>query len=524
MGTTLDQRVKFIHTIYNDALMASASTGIPVKAILAQAALETGWGTELLAGTNNLFNIKADSSWEGSSATFNVLEFEKGERVYRNEDFRVYSSYEESFEDWVDFLQANPRYADCFSEESLSNDANFVNALAEAGYATDPHYAAKLMSTINGQSMRRALASLFQSVPNYEPAPSFVDINDLYGLPDMLAPWIDLFDSATRTISPLVLDLDGDGVETMGLKDGAYFDHDGNGFSEQTGWAGCDDGLLVLDRDGDRIIENGTEVFGNQTVLQNGRKAANGFQALSEWDGNADGRIDNNDSVWNQLKVWRDTDGDGYSSADELYTLEELGIQSISTVATGSTCVDDSGNEHRQVGTYTKTDGTVLAVTDVWFQTETAYTIADEWLDVPEDILNLPDLKGYGNTYDLHQAMVRDSSGQLRSLLEEFVQTTDITARNKLMDQILFKWTGSEDIVSNSKGNCIDARKLAVLETLFGRVYTGGLGPNAVSLLEQSYFGVKEMCYAQLMAQAHLKDVCDMIIYSWDEASQSIKG
>ena len=89
--------------------------------------------------------------------------------------------------------------------------------------------------------------------------------------------------------SPIILDLDGDGVETVGVKDGAYFDHDGNGFAEQTGWASSHDGLLVMDRNGDGIINGGKELFGNETLLANGAKAANGFQALAELDSNHDG-------------------------------------------------------------------------------------------------------------------------------------------------------------------------------------------------------------------------------------------
>ena len=84
--------------------------------------------------------------------------------------------------------------------------------------------------------------------------------------------------------SPIILDLDGDGVETVGVKDGAYFDHDGNGFAEQTGWASSHDGLLVMDRNGDGIINGGKELFGNETLLTNGAKSANGFQALGiQW-------------------------------------------------------------------------------------------------------------------------------------------------------------------------------------------------------------------------------------------------
>jgi hypothetical protein len=173
---------------------------------------------------------------------------------------------------------------------------------------------------------------------------------------------------------------------------------------------------------------------------------------LSEWDDNKDGKIDVNDSVWSNLKVWQDSDGDGFSGSDELWSLSDLGITSINTGYTTSSFVDPNGNEHRQVGSFTRSDGTMGTATDVWFKTDKMYTIANEWLDVAEDIASLPDLQGYGNVYDLHQAMVRDTSGQLKSLVEQYMAATDPNVRNTLMEQILFKWTGSEGINPNSRG------------------------------------------------------------------------
>ncbi len=90
---------------------------------------------------------------------------------------------------------------------------------------------------------------------------------------------------------PLILDLDGDGIETINLRSGAFFDHDGDGFAEQTGWVAPDDGVLALDRNGDGIISDGRELFGDQTILTNGTRAANGFEALAELDTNRDGKM-----------------------------------------------------------------------------------------------------------------------------------------------------------------------------------------------------------------------------------------
>lgn len=81
------------------------------------------------------------------------------------------------------------------------------------------------------------------------------------------------FATAEVQTSPLILDLDGDGVETIGTNSGVYFDHANDGFKENTGWVGKDDGLLVRDINGNGQIDNGTELFGNNSVLSNGKKA-----------------------------------------------------------------------------------------------------------------------------------------------------------------------------------------------------------------------------------------------------------
>jgi len=85
---------------------------------------------------------------------------------------------------------------------------------------------------------------------------------------------------------PLVLDLDGDGITTTSVINGPWFDHDSNGFAERSGWINPYDGFLVMDRNGNGFIDDGKELFGNETILSNGIKAANGFEALDELDGN----------------------------------------------------------------------------------------------------------------------------------------------------------------------------------------------------------------------------------------------
>ena len=128
---------------------------------------------------------------------------------------------------------------------------------------------------------------------------------------DIISKIKDLFETAEGTRSPLVVDLDGDGVETVTAEGGVYFDHDANGFKENSGWVGQDDGILVRDINGNGIIDNGTELFGNNSVLSSGEKAVNGFEALKDLDDNNDGIFDHNDKAWNEVKIWQDKNFNG---------------------------------------------------------------------------------------------------------------------------------------------------------------------------------------------------------------------
>lgn len=111
-------------------------------------------------------------------------------------------------------------------------------------------------------------------------------------------------EDASEIPSPIILDLDGDGViGTLGLGAGVYFDHAADGFAERTGWVAPGDGLLVWDRNANGIIDSGRELFGSETLLPNGLKAVNGFEVLKTLDANDDGVIDVNDPVYAQLRV-----------------------------------------------------------------------------------------------------------------------------------------------------------------------------------------------------------------------------
>ena len=110
-------------------------------------------------------------------------------------------------------------------------------------------------------------------------------------------------DGKNRRVDPIVVDLNNDGFAPSSLKDGVNFDLDANGMAERINWIQGDDAVLAYDKNEDGIINDGTEVFGDNTVLQNGKKAINGFEALAEFDSNEDGIINAGDEHFGQLLV-----------------------------------------------------------------------------------------------------------------------------------------------------------------------------------------------------------------------------
>ncbi len=144
-----DSPEAFVNAILPHAEAAAKKLGIPAQVLVAQSALETGWGkhlpTNAQGGANyNFFGIKADSSWQGAKQTVNTLEFEGGAMVQRKAAFRAYDSVGASFNDFVQFLHNNPRYSQVLAAKG--NPENFARELQKAGYATDPQYADKLIA------------------------------------------------------------------------------------------------------------------------------------------------------------------------------------------------------------------------------------------------------------------------------------------------------------------------------------------------------------------------------------------
>ena len=228
---------------------------------------------------------------------------------------------------------------------------------------------------------------------------------------------------------PLILDLDGDGIETLALSANVHFDHDLSGFAEQSGWVGRDDALLVRDLDGDGRITSGAELFGDHTRLGNGAFAANGFAALADLDSNEDGVLDDNDKAFASLRLWQDRNGNGITDAGELSDLGAAGVKTLNVHFSQTNNTDAAGNALRQLGNYTAADGGTRSMGDVWFSANTMRSVALAEVALSAAIAALPELPGMGNTLSLRQAIAQDASGLLQRRVESIMSVPSPVAR-----------------------------------------------------------------------------------------------
>ena len=169
-GFTSDEKVKkadfsspssFIQTLLPYAKKAAKALGVSPEVIIAQSALETGWGQKIIKKSDqessfNLFNIKSQQGWQGESVNKSSLEVEDGIGVQRNSNFRVYDNLQDSFKDYIDFITNNQRYGEALQQSN--NAERYIEELQQAGYATDPQYAEKVKTIMNSDNFKSVIA------------------------------------------------------------------------------------------------------------------------------------------------------------------------------------------------------------------------------------------------------------------------------------------------------------------------------------------------------------------------------
>ena len=148
LSKQFDTPEQFIESMHPFAQQAARRLGVKAEVLIAQTALETGWGQKIIRNEQghssfNMFGIKSDGRWDGPEVTVRSLEYNNGIAKKKFSAFRVYESYQQSFDDYVDFIMQNSRYQDAFGPDSDAQQ--YIRNLQKAGYATDPHYAEKVI-------------------------------------------------------------------------------------------------------------------------------------------------------------------------------------------------------------------------------------------------------------------------------------------------------------------------------------------------------------------------------------------
>ena len=244
-----------------------------------------------------------------------------------------------------------------------------------------------------------------------------------------------------RPIDPLVIDLDGDGLELTSLEgSAAYFDLDNDGFAERTGWVSSDDAILAIDHNGDGEIDGITEVFGSATQT--------GYEELDALDSNNDGVINASDAQFGDLLLWQDADGDGETDAGELSTLTEGGVVSISLNAS-NTNQWVNGNQIIEKANVTLANGDVVQSGEVLFdlsQVQSQFILPEDFTYDP-DVFSLPWLNGLGDIPDLSVGMSMDSGlkAAANSLIDDAQAGNFTNVRNEF-DDFLARWAGVENV------------------------------------------------------------------------------
>lgn len=294
---------------------------------------------------------------------------------------------------------------------------------------------------------------------------------------------------------PLIIHLaNTDKIEFTTLDEGVNFDLDNNNFKEKTAWTKNEDGFLAIDLNGDGIINNGGELFGDRFIMPDGKISSTGFEALSSLDEDNNNKIDENDTVFDELLVWFDNENKGETDETELIALNELGVTYIDlNYAPDINTQDETGTRRAETSKVFFNDGSQKEISEFWFPINSADTTHDGVVTS-------------GNVPNLEQALAEDTEGELLNLYLNFSFAEDIEQKRYYLKKLLYEITESTDIPADSRGGNIDARDLHVIEQFMGRTFDGvdGNNPNsrAADILKSIYNNIENNYYTLLNLQS----------------------
>ncbi len=331
------------------------------------------------------------------------------------------------------------------------------------------------------------------------------------------------FTSAATEASPLVLDLNGDGINLVDLNSSkaVYWDNDQDGILEKSAWVAPTDGLLSIDLNHNGKIDDQSELFGSATQ--------DGFISLSAYDSNHDGVINASDPVFADLRVWKDVNGNAVTDSGELFTLADLNITSISVQATASSQTI-AGNRISSTSTFTLGDGTSHSIVDAWFQYDNVVTqvpVGDQGYRLAS--LQLPDIRGYGKLPSLVVATSEsDTLFQAELALSNLTTGQLFAADFKLSDKfeaLMFQWAGVDKVAPNSRGGYVDGREVAFLEVLTDNKFAQRGNPNpyveASATLHNAFIDTFDAMLFRFLGQTSAAELINGI-GAYDENADSL--
>ena len=241
-------------------------------------------------------------------------------------------------------------------------------------------------------------------------------------------------------IDPLVIDLDGDGIETTSLGDSdVYFDVDGDRFAERTGWLGGDDGFLVLDSNHNGRVDDISEMFGN--------RFAGGLDELAQYDSNGDGKITAADLIWAELKVWQDANQDGITADGELKGLSGVGILEINLTRTALDVTTPQNAHLIGRGDVKFADGSIHRAFEAIFNSNDSVTKYAGETGAPTWATTTLNAKGFGSITDLAVAMANDADlGQLAATAAAAMTAPNLQTLVQQAGAVLGAWGSSLEL------------------------------------------------------------------------------
>ncbi len=320
---------------------------------------------------------------------------------------------------FTDFVRTLNDQINAIEQAGATAQANLQNDFQQLAGTAGQTY----QDTVNSVSAAMEQIAGAMTAAEKSAAKTFLDFafglgNTINGIEQTIAT---LFNSAQTFVQrfgdPLTLDLNGDGIRTVPLKvPPLLFDINASGIKIGTGWIAPDDGLLVLDRNGNGTVDSGAELFGDATPKYDAAgnptsaRTADGFAALAQEDTNADGVVNALDAHFADLKVWQDLNQDGISQPDELTSLADAGIASFDTARTQHSQLLPSGNQMADMGTYTRADGSAGAtgapqgMADINLALDTFHRSFADTIPPTAAARALPDMQGSGKVCDLREA------------------------------------------------------------------------------------------------------------------------